>query len=214
MPRPKKNPLIRQKEFIDAAKELFSSKGYIKTSIQDIMAKVGKNSCSPSVFYYYFKSKGDIYQKVMEDYMDNYISEFESYLGNKNLMFEEKMFHLLRIFTNTILKSKNIMFKSKSLKNRVFLLDLKNRIVIKNIKLWDKIITDLPWTLNIDTKAASTYIVGGIAEIAYIFVFGTELKNNKKIFIQSINDLVSNTLNMPKQTRYILTKKVRRLYDG
>jgi len=76
MARPKKDPNIKRKEFIDQAAVLFFEKGYNDTSIQDILYAVGKDGAlSPSVFYYYFKSKDEIFEAVVQDYMNQYIGQ-------------------------------------------------------------------------------------------------------------------------------------------
>ncbi|NEW04744.1 TetR/AcrR family transcriptional regulator [Paenibacillus sp. SYP-B3998] len=57
MPRIAKDPLERRNEILDAAMELFNTKGYEHTSVSDIVKKVG---VSQGTFYYYFKSKEEI----------------------------------------------------------------------------------------------------------------------------------------------------------
>jgi len=52
---------VRKKEILDAALELFHTKGYEKTSINDIINKVGVTKGS---FYYHFKTKDEILDKI------------------------------------------------------------------------------------------------------------------------------------------------------
>ena len=51
----KDNP--RKDEYIETAARLFLEKGYNETSVRDILDAAGDSS--PSVLYYYFKSKKD-----------------------------------------------------------------------------------------------------------------------------------------------------------
>jgi len=51
MARPKKDPNIKRKLFIDEATILFFEKGYDETSIHDILAAVGKDGAYPQVFF-------------------------------------------------------------------------------------------------------------------------------------------------------------------
>ena len=44
----------RRQEFLDTARELFYSKGYEETSVNDILKKL---DLSKGTFYHYFKSK-------------------------------------------------------------------------------------------------------------------------------------------------------------
>ena len=57
-----KDPVVRKSEILDAAENLFITKGYNETSILDIVntVKVAKGT-----FYYYFKSKEEILDEVL-----------------------------------------------------------------------------------------------------------------------------------------------------
>jgi|GEM_PF-1337508 len=91
MARPKKDPAIRQKEFTDAAEELFFEKGYDATSIQDVLKAVGGESLSPSVFYYYFSSKEDLFEATIGDYVSRYIEGIARILNDESLNLSAKV---------------------------------------------------------------------------------------------------------------------------
>ncbi|MBW7456703.1 TetR/AcrR family transcriptional regulator [Paenibacillus sepulcri] len=57
MARIAKDPQERRNEILDAAMELFQTKGYEHTSVSDIVKKIG---VAQGTFYYYFKSKEEI----------------------------------------------------------------------------------------------------------------------------------------------------------
>ncbi len=63
-----KDPEIRRSELINAAEELFIKDGYEPTAISDIVKKVG---VAQGTFYYYFKSKEDILNTIIERYIDD-----------------------------------------------------------------------------------------------------------------------------------------------
>jgi len=52
---------VRKQELLDAAFKLFYKKGYENTSINSIIEKVG---VSKGAFYYYFKSKEEVLDKL------------------------------------------------------------------------------------------------------------------------------------------------------
>lgn len=52
---------VRKNELLDAAQELFFTKGYKQTSIESIIKKIG---VAKGTFYYYFKSKEDLLDKL------------------------------------------------------------------------------------------------------------------------------------------------------
>ena len=53
-----KDPEERKRELINIASRLFEKYGYEKVSVRDILAEVNG---APGMFYYYFKSKEDIF---------------------------------------------------------------------------------------------------------------------------------------------------------
>ena len=68
MGRKKKESLERfnRKIIIDASKKLFSKKGVPGTTMDDIAAEA---DCSKSTIYVYFKSKDEIYDSIIYEYM-------------------------------------------------------------------------------------------------------------------------------------------------
>ena len=57
----------RKNEILDAAQELFLTQGYEKTSVDNIIKKVG---VAKGTFYYYFKSKEDLLDKLVKRMTD------------------------------------------------------------------------------------------------------------------------------------------------
>ena len=91
MPRRRQDPTIRRGELIDAASRLFLSKGYAATSVRNILDEVGNRTASPSVFYYYFKSKQDIYVAVMEDFISERMSRKCEVMEDDERSFDERI---------------------------------------------------------------------------------------------------------------------------
>lgn len=65
-----KDPEVRRKELICAAEELFREKGCEETSVSDIVRKVG---VAQGTFYYYFESKDDILDAVLDHYLMDHL---------------------------------------------------------------------------------------------------------------------------------------------
>lgn len=63
-------PDERKREILEAATEVFSAKGYRVASVNDILELAG---IARGTFYYYFKSKKDVFLELVEFYF----SEFE-----------------------------------------------------------------------------------------------------------------------------------------
>jgi len=83
-----KNPDERRKELITIASKLFEKYGYEKVSVRDILSEVNG---APGMFYYYFKSKEDIFLACMETYFDEKLKNKLSILQNKEIDYEERI---------------------------------------------------------------------------------------------------------------------------
>ncbi len=70
-----KSPQERKTEIIEAALELFLENGYEGTSVSMIVSRVG---VAQGLFYYYFKSKEDVFQSAMEHYTDHLVEDIIS----------------------------------------------------------------------------------------------------------------------------------------
>lgn len=77
-----KDPDVRKQELIQAAEELFRVSGYEETSVSDIVKKVG---VAQGTFYYYFKSKEDALDAVIDYYIDLYNEGLERLLADSSL---------------------------------------------------------------------------------------------------------------------------------
>lgn len=77
-----KEPETRKSEIIDAAAELFLTQGFDETSVSDIVAKVG---VAQGLFYYYFKSKNEILDQVVNRFAEH-LMEKVNHIGNDNTL--------------------------------------------------------------------------------------------------------------------------------
>jgi AcrR family transcriptional regulator len=98
MGRRSKDPEIRKKEFVAAAIELFQTKGFEQTSVTDITNKVG---VSHGAFFYYYKSKDDILEGVIDEILAMDYEMVKGLVDNKEMSAKEK----LRVILNTSVNS-------------------------------------------------------------------------------------------------------------
>lgn len=75
-----KNPEIRRNEILEAARELFETIGYEKTPVEAIIKKVG---IAKGTFYYYFKTKEEILEALVDTIGKEWSDHFTSILENK-----------------------------------------------------------------------------------------------------------------------------------
>lgn len=75
MARTPQDPQIRINEILDAADHLFFSKGYHTTTISDIAKKMG---VAQGMLYYYFKSKEELLEQLLDRHASSLISEIKN----------------------------------------------------------------------------------------------------------------------------------------
>jgi AcrR family transcriptional regulator len=73
---------VRKSELIEAAETLFREAGYRQTTVSHIVKKVG---VAQGTFYYYFQSKDDILDAVVDHYIDIYREALERLLVREDI---------------------------------------------------------------------------------------------------------------------------------
>ncbi len=71
MARTTKKPDERKDEIIQASQRLFIEKGFVETKISDIVKSIG---VSQGIFYYYFNSKNEVIDKIIDRYVKKTIN--------------------------------------------------------------------------------------------------------------------------------------------
>ena len=94
-----KAPEERKKELIEVATKLFELKGYEKVSVRDILSEVNG---APGMFYYYFKSKEDIFLACMECYFSEKLKVKVDILKNKEIEYHERIKTLRELIATDI----------------------------------------------------------------------------------------------------------------
>ena len=82
MARVAKDHSERRQEFLDAASELFYSKGYEETSVNDILKKI---DLSKGTFYHYFKSKEELLDELVAHLTKDILSIVEGFIDDPAL---------------------------------------------------------------------------------------------------------------------------------
>lgn len=87
-----KDPEERRNEILDAAEMLFSTKGYSKTTVNDILQEVG---IAKGTFYYYFKSKEEAMDAIVMRFIESGVRVAETIANDPKLKASEKLFQIL-----------------------------------------------------------------------------------------------------------------------
>jgi AcrR family transcriptional regulator len=112
----------RQIEILDAAAELFSTKGYDKTSTSDIMKAVG---IAKGTLYYHFSSKEEILDALIDRIASNMVSRATAIASDKTVSVPDRITRVilsLNVNTHgegqiieTLHNPQNALFHQKSL---------------------------------------------------------------------------------------------------
>lgn len=88
MGRISKDPVERRLEIMKAAERLFNEKGFENTAVSDIVQSIG---VAQGTFYYYFKSKDDVFSAIAEDFFNDYLENFTMVVNDEKLNTIEKL---------------------------------------------------------------------------------------------------------------------------
>jgi len=116
----------RKNEIFDTAQELFFTKGYKQTSIESIIKKIG---VAKGTFYYYFKSKEDLLDKLTYKMSKKILEEVKKIVEKDDLNAIDKLnqayavagsvklenIELLKVLLKAFYNDRNLFFRHKML---------------------------------------------------------------------------------------------------
>ncbi len=91
MARIVKEPDVRRSEILDVAQQMFYTRGYEQTSIQDIIDQVG---IAKGTFYHYFGSKVDLLDQLIERLVDQAMVFIEAVATDGQLNAQQKLIQM------------------------------------------------------------------------------------------------------------------------
>lgn len=116
--------LTTEEKIIDAARKLFTQNGFSATRTRDIAEEAGINL---ALLNYYFRSKQNLFQIIIEEKFDELFGIINPILSNKEISLEEKIETLVTNYTNMLLENEDLPF--------FVLSEIKsNEFIIKRVK--------------------------------------------------------------------------------
>ncbi|WNV22035.1 TetR/AcrR family transcriptional regulator [Bacillus sp. SI2] len=82
----------RRKEILETAERLFLTKGYMKTTVNDILKEIG---IAKGTFYHYFKSKEEVMDEIIMRVIKEDVAKAKVIVSNPNIPVLEKLFRVL-----------------------------------------------------------------------------------------------------------------------
>ncbi|SHI17885.1 transcriptional regulator, TetR family [Sporobacter termitidis DSM 10068] len=162
MTRISKPPKERRKEILDAALELFLKNGYENTSVADIVARLG---VAQGLFYYYFKSKEEVYRAALEQYTDDFALRLTA-LILEDRPFIGKIEMVVKTFEVMFAESEHALMDTLHLAEHI---ELDNRLSLHVAQLLIEPVTgvlremnDKGFTRLENTETTATFLIFGI----------------------------------------------------
>ena len=103
-----KDPQTRIAEILDTAEKMFADRGYQETQVSDIVKAIG---VSQGTFYYYFKSKEEVVEALVQRKLNQIIVEFKDIQSSKEMTAPEKVVFIIHIILNNIQGQDGLAFE-------------------------------------------------------------------------------------------------------
>ncbi len=207
--RTRKDPGIRQEVFIRTATELFMEKGYDAVSVREVLAAVGDKSASPSVFYYYFPSKDVLYHACIETIAERYVAGFREQFSAKYVTLEEWTFshidYMKGYLVDYLANERNIMMTGSSEMNRMFILDMREKVTREVASLWADSLTGIGLFSPAEAQKLSQFLAGGISEMIYNYMLEEDKDRERaKAMVKDIVRFSAGTIGVSEEQKKML----------
>ncbi|WP_455391881.1 TetR/AcrR family transcriptional regulator [[Eubacterium] cellulosolvens] len=88
-----KDPDERREELVNIAEELFLKYGYEETPVSDVVKKA---KVAQGTFYYYFKSKDEILDAIIDRYLNEIVTIIKKQVNRKDIGAVDKILQIIR----------------------------------------------------------------------------------------------------------------------
>ena len=126
MTKGKKINVSTEEKIKDAARKLFTRRGYAATKTRDIAAEAGINL---ALLNYYFRSKEALFAIVMRENMQHFVQGLSVILNNKNTSIEEKITQLVSNYIDMLIVNQDMpLFVLTVLRNHPEKLPIESKL--------------------------------------------------------------------------------------
>ncbi len=188
-----------EERILQVAENLFLSQGYTKTGIRDIARKC---NISVGLIYKIFKSKEDIFVKILRKHVEEALEELISKIS-KSTSFEEKLFNFVESFLTQFKKKEKLFYLFVTSLGSHFLLD-RERFQLQDIsQKFSEILANIieigkiegKVDKNINSYLFSKFLLGGIINSIYFLIIeskkeiSSEFQETIKFFLKKFFNL-------------------------
>lgn len=113
--------LTTEQKIVEAARKIFTQKGYAATKTRDIAEEAGINL---ALLNYYFGSKENLFKQIVTEKFEDLFGLISPILSNKDITLEEKIQALVRNYTKLLIENEDLpIFVLNELKNNGSIFD-------------------------------------------------------------------------------------------
>lgn len=193
MTRISKTPAERKNEILDAAMELFLTKGYQNTSVSDIVQQI---NVAQGLFYYYFKSKDEVFRAVLERLTDEFAAKLIAIIQDGSLTFKSRLEKISEVSNNVLPMSDSAFIEEF---HQAEFMDMHTRLSLHVARALIEPIANLLEEMNgrkiiciKDPQMTSAFLVFGI----FGLIHGEDDHNHNRDYLKPdiLLDLISRLL--------------------
>ncbi|MBR6968333.1 MAG: TetR/AcrR family transcriptional regulator [Ruminococcus sp.] len=190
------NKKLKENSLLKTAFEFFTTKGFSKTSITDIVEKAG---VAKGTFYLYFKDKYDIRNKLVSHKSSQLFRNAVSELGDRldALPFEEKIISIVDNIVNQLNENQSLLtFISKNLSWGIFKNAITSPVSEDDVdfsSVYQKMLADAPCVFR-DPEIMLFMIIELVSSTCYSAILYSEpcsLEKLKPYLYDSIKLIIS-----------------------
>ena len=175
----KKIPTKKKQEIVNISKNLINEKGVNNVSIRDIVKSVGM---AQGLFYYYFKSKEEILEIIINEYVEIFCKDLEENINGIQMEYDnwkEKIETTIIMLVKLYNDNKSPLEKFNNSKNKELYMNMVYASVDRMATLIENVINE---------AVKSNFIkIEYPKETAYVLIYGIiDLINHKKIVDEKI----------------------------
>lgn len=156
--------LTTEQKIIEAAKSVFTKKGYAATRTRDIAVEAGLNL---ALLNYYFRSKENLFRIIIEDKFKQLFGIITPILIDENVTLEEKIKTLVNHYTDLLLENEDLpIFVLNELKSNAKLMEH----ILQNVSSLTKNVIEAQLQEKDYTLSTPNFIVNVISLSLFPFV--------------------------------------------
>ncbi len=187
-----KIPTKKKQEIVNISKKLINEKGVNNVSIRDIVKNVGM---AQGLFYYYFKSKEEILEIIINEYVEIFCKDLEENINGIEMEYDnwkEKIETTIIMLVKLYKDNSSPLEKFNNAKNKELYMNMVYATIDRMAALIEKILNEALDSGFIKLEHPK--------ETAYVLIYGIiDLINHKKIVDEKIFvDIVFSTLGINK----------------